>query len=93
MRRNRRDAFSRRLTRETELTVNDLIYPVFVIEGANTAEPVASMPGIERLTVDLLVDEVARLVELNLPAIAAVPEDPAGTEDRRRTGRRAIRTV
>ncbi len=78
MRRNRRDAFSRRLTRETELTVNDLIYPVFVIEGANTAEPVASMPGIERLTVDLLVDEVARLVELNLPAIALFPKIPPG---------------
>ena len=76
MRRNRRDAFSRRLTRETELTVNDLIYPMFVIEGTHTAEPVASMPGIERLTVDLLVDEVARLVELDLPAIALFPKIP-----------------
>ncbi len=76
MRRNRRDAFSRRLTRETELTVNDLIYPVFVIEGANTREPVESMPGIERLTVDLLVEEVAGLVDLNLPAIALFPKIP-----------------
>ena len=74
MRRNRRDAFSRRLTRETELTVNDLIYPVFVIEGANTRAPVESMPGIERLTVDLLVEEVAGLVDLNLPAIALFPK-------------------
>ena len=73
MRRNRRDAFSRRLTRETELTTNDLIYPVFVIEGRNTREPVASMPGIERLSVDLLVREAETLVELELPAIALFP--------------------
>ena len=73
MRRNRRDAFSRRLTRETELTTNDLIYPVFVIEGQNTREPVASMPGIERLSVDLLVREAETLVELELPAIALFP--------------------
>ena len=73
MRRNRRDAFSRRLTRETELTTNDLIYPVFVIEGRNTREPVASMPGIERLSVDVLVREAETLVELELPAIALFP--------------------
>ena len=77
MRRNRRDAFSRRLTRETELTVNDLIYPVFVIEGENAREPVESMPGIERLSVDLLVQEVAALVALDLPAIALFPKIPA----------------
>ena len=73
MRRNRRDAFSRRLTRETELTTNDLIYPVFVIEGRNTREPVASMPGIERLSVDVLVREAETLVDLELPAIALFP--------------------
>ena len=73
MRRNRRDAFSRRLTRETELTTNDLIYPVFVIEGRNTREPVASMPGIKRLSVDLLVREAETLVDLELPAIALFP--------------------
>ena len=73
MRRNRRDAFSRRLTRETELTTNDLIYPVFVVEGQNTREPVASMPGIERLSVDVLVREAETLVELELPAIALFP--------------------
>ncbi len=73
MRRNRHDAFSRRLTRETELTTNDLIYPVFVIDGQNTREPVASMPGIERLSIDLLVREAEALVELELPAIALFP--------------------
>ncbi len=73
MRRNRRDAFSRRLTRETELTTSDLIYPVFVIEGQNAREPVASMPGIERLSIDALVREVETLVELEVPAIALFP--------------------
>ena len=73
MRRNRRDAFSRRLTRETELTTSDLIYPVFVIEGQNAREPVASMPGIERLSIDALVREVETLAKLEVPAIALFP--------------------
>ena len=53
MRRNRAHPFVRNLTRENELTVNDLIYPMFVIEGSGTREPVASMPGIERLTISV----------------------------------------
>ena len=73
MRRNRRDAFSRRLTRETELTTSDLIYPVFVIEGENAREPVASMPGIDRLSIDQLVRDVEVLTGLELPAIALFP--------------------
>ena len=73
MRRNRRDAFSRRLTRETELTTSDLIYPVFVIEGRNAREPVASMPGIERLSIDALVRDAEVFAELELPAIALFP--------------------
>ena len=73
MRRNRHDAFSRRLTRETELTTNDLIYPVFVVEGRNARQPVASMPGIERLSIDELVREAEMFVELELPAIALFP--------------------
>ncbi len=73
MRRNRHDAFSRRLTRETELTTNDLIYPVFVVEGRNAREPVPSMPGIERLSIDELVREAEMFVELELPAIALFP--------------------
>lgn len=76
LRRNRRDVFSRRLTRETELTVNDLIYPLFVIDGEHTREPVASMPGIERLTVDELEREVRELVELDVPAVALFPKIP-----------------
>ena len=57
MRRMRRDDFSRRLMRETTLTPDDLIYPVFVLEGDNNREHVESMPGVERLSIDLLVAE------------------------------------
>jgi porphobilinogen synthase len=78
MRRMRRDAFSRRLARETRLTADDLIQPLFVIEGAARREPVASMPGIERLGIDLLVAEAERLLELGIPAVALFPvPDPA----------------
>jgi porphobilinogen synthase len=81
----RRDAFSRRLARETLLTVDDLIQPLFVIEGKGRREPVGSMPGIERLSIDLLVEEARRLAALGIPAIALFPvPDPASkTEDGR----------
>lgn len=72
-RRLRKHEFSRRLVRENELTVNDLIYPMFVLEGENRRESVASMPGIERLSLDLLLEEVAELVALKIPAIALFP--------------------
>lgn len=73
MRRMRKDDFSRRLMRETVLTTNDLIYPMFVIEGVNQREPVASMPNIERLSIDLLVAEAQELFELGIPMIALFP--------------------
>lgn len=73
MRRMRRDDFSRRLMRENVLTVNDLIYPVFVIEGENKREEIASMPGVERLTIDLLVKEAQEIAELGVPAMALFP--------------------
>ncbi|MGK0459553.1 MAG: porphobilinogen synthase [Candidatus Azotimanducaceae bacterium] len=73
MRRMRRDDFSRRLMREHELTANDLIYPMFVIEGTNTAEPVASMPGVSRMTIDLLVEEAKKVHALGIPMIALFP--------------------
>jgi porphobilinogen synthase len=75
-RRNRRDEFSRRLTRETSLSVDNLIYPMFVIEGNNRREPVASMPGIERVTIDQLVKEAEELHRLRVPAIALFPVTP-----------------
>jgi porphobilinogen synthase len=75
-RRMRRDAFSRRLMRETTLSADDLIWPVFVVEGQDVREPVASMPGVDRLSVDLLVQALGPLVELGLPAIALFPVVP-----------------
>jgi porphobilinogen synthase len=77
LRRARRDDFSRRLVRETQLSVNDLIYPMFVLEGSGQREAVASMPGVERVSIDLLLEEAAELVELGIPAIALFPVTPA----------------
>ncbi|MCH2055938.1 MAG: porphobilinogen synthase [Thalassotalea sp.] len=76
MRRMRKDDFSRRLMAEHQLTVNDLIYPVFVLEGENQLESVDSMPGVERKSIDLLLEEAAELVELGIPAIALFPVTP-----------------
>ena len=82
LRRMRRDPFSRRLARETHLTPDDLIQPLFVIEGQGRREPVASMPGIERLAIDLLVAEAGRLHALGIPAIALFPvPDPASKSE------------
>lgn len=76
LRRLRRDDFSRRLVRENRLSVDDLIYPVFVLEGNQQREAIASMPGIERLSIDLLLEEAAELVELGIPAVALFPVTP-----------------
>jgi porphobilinogen synthase len=76
MRRMRRDEFSRRLMRETHLSVDSLIYPIFVVEGRGDRQPVASMPGVERLSVDLLLRECETLVRLKIPAIALFPVTP-----------------
>jgi porphobilinogen synthase len=73
MRRMRRDDFSRRLMRETILTASDLIYPRFVIEGENRREAVASMPGVERLSIDLLLREAEQCAQLGIPVIALFP--------------------
>ncbi|HEY5558875.1 MAG TPA: porphobilinogen synthase [Steroidobacteraceae bacterium] len=78
LRRMRRDVFSRRLTRETRLTTDDLIQPLFVIEGTGRREPIASMPGIERLSTDLLAAAAEGLFGLGIPAVALFPvPDPA----------------
>ena len=76
MRRMRSHDFSRRLMRENLLTVDDLIYPVFVMEGENAAEAVPSMPGIERLTIDRLVDEAKLIHNLGIPVISLFPVVP-----------------
>ena len=73
MRRMRRDDFSRRLMRESVLTADDFIYPVFVLEGEGRVEPVASMPGVERQSVDVLLKTAERAVKLGIPALALFP--------------------
>jgi porphobilinogen synthase len=85
-RRNRKSDWSRRLVAETVLTTADLIWPLFLIEGRSRREPVASMPGVERLTVDEAVREAERGARLGIPAIGLFPytdpalRDPGGTE-------------
>ncbi len=78
LRRLRRDDFTRRLVREHNLTVDDLIYPVFVLDGQQRREAVASMPGVERVSLDLLLSVAERCVQLGVPVLALFPViDPA----------------
>ena len=85
MRRNRRTKWSRRLVAENVLTVDDLIWPIFVVEGHNVRQPVESMPGVDRLSVDLAVEAAKEAVALGIPVIALFPyTDPKlRTEDGR----------
>ncbi len=73
LRRSRANAFSRDLVRENSISAKDLIYPVFVLEGENKKESVASMPGVERKTLDLLLEECQEIIDLGIPAIALFP--------------------
>lgn len=76
----RKDEFSRRLMRENQLTAADLIWPVFVLDGHNQREAVPSMPGVERLSIDLLVEAAKEAFELGIPAVALFPVTPAGNK-------------
>lgn len=76
MRRMRKNDFSRRLMRENVLTTNDLIYPMFILDGVDKKETIDSMPGIERMTIDHLINEAKELVALGIPAIAIFPVTP-----------------
>ncbi len=76
-RRMRRDEFSRRLMRENQLTANDLIYPLFVLEGDNKKEEIPSMPGVYRQSIDVLLETAADAVKLGIPALALFPVTPA----------------
>ena len=76
LRRTRAHNWLRRLVRENQLTVDDLIYPVFVLDGEQRREAVASMPGVERLSIDVLVEAAAEWVELGIPALALFPVTP-----------------
>ncbi|HSG92025.1 MAG TPA: porphobilinogen synthase, partial [Pseudomonadales bacterium] len=101
LRRMRRDAFSRRLMRETTLSADDFIYPMFVIEGERRREPVPSMPDIERVTIDELLREGEALLGLGVPAIALFPVTDASrkTDDGRESfnpdglAQRAVRAL
>jgi len=73
LRRMRRDAFSRRLMRENVLTANDLIYPVFVLDGDSRTEAISSMPGVERQSIDVLLKTAEECVKLGIPALALFP--------------------
>jgi porphobilinogen synthase len=84
----RHDEFSRRLQREHRLTTDDLIYPVFVIEGKNRTEPVPSMPGVRRYTVDRLLAHAGQCVKLGIPALAIFPM--IGAELKTPDGREAV---
>ncbi|MRJ42628.1 MULTISPECIES: porphobilinogen synthase [Idiomarina] len=77
MRRLRRHEFSRRMVAENQLTAADFIYPVFVLPGTEQRETVASMPGVERLSIDLLVQECKEIAALGIPAVALFPVTPA----------------
>ena len=83
MRRMRRDGFSRRLMRETRLSTDDLIFPVFIVSGSNEKQNIDSMPDMYRMSVDVLLEEAAELVALGIPAIALFPspDDSVKTED------------
>ncbi len=76
MRRMRTDSFSRRLMSENKLSTDDLIYPVFVIEGDNKTETISSMPGVERKSIDILVKEAKQCFQLGIPAMAIFPVTP-----------------
>jgi porphobilinogen synthase len=86
LRRNRMTTFSRRLVKENSLSINDLIYPIFVTYGSNVKEEIKSMPGIYRFSLDLLANEIERIYSLDIPAIALFPKieqslkDPNGSE-------------
>ena len=73
MRRMRRDEFSRRMMRETRLTADDLIFPVFIVEGSGEKQAIESMPNMHRLSIDLLLEEAKELMSLGIPAIALFP--------------------
>ncbi len=101
MRRMRRDDFSRRLMRENHLGVDDLIYPMFITEGENQREAVASMPGIERVSIDQLLVEAGQCSRLGIPAIALFPvvaedgksDDAAEAWNANGLAQRAVRAI
>jgi porphobilinogen synthase len=83
MRRNRKSEWARRLVRENVLTTDDLIWPLFIVDGHNARTPVASMPGVDRVTVDQSVRDAERAVKLDIPCIALFPYTEPSLRDAR----------
>ncbi|TJV51994.1 MAG: porphobilinogen synthase, partial [Mesorhizobium sp.] len=81
LRRMRKADWSRRLVQENRLSVDDLIWPIFVVDGNNIREPIAAMPGVFRLSLDLAVKEAERAAKLGIPAIATFPNVELGLRD------------
>jgi porphobilinogen synthase len=88
LRRNRRSEWARRMTRENQLSTDDLIWPLFIMDGDNKRAPIASMPGVERLTIDQAVREAARAAKLTIPCLALFPYTDPGLRDE--TGSEAL---
>ncbi len=86
LRRNRKNASVRALVSETTLSASDLVYPIFLMEGNNTEEPIHSMPGISRKTIDLFLEELKEIVNLGIRAIAPFPVVPESKKDSKATG-------
>jgi porphobilinogen synthase len=80
-RRNRKADWSRRLVREARLTVDDLIWPLFVTDGDNLREPIGSLPGVSRMSIDLAVEEAKRAAGIGIPALALFPNTPPALRD------------
>ncbi|WP_439573722.1 porphobilinogen synthase [Phreatobacter sp.] len=101
MRRNRKSDWSRRLVRETVLTTNDLIWPIFLVDGSEARAPVATMPGVDRVSIDEAVREAEKAARLGIPALAPFPyvdpdlRDPVGSEaeNQRNLMCRAVRAI
>ncbi len=81
MRRNRKADWTRRLVRETSLSVDDLIWPIFLVPGSGIVEPVAAMPGVNRMSVDKAVEAAREAADLGIPALATFPNEAMELRD------------
>ena len=81
LRRNRRFGWTRALVQENRLSSSDLIFPIFIIEGENTTEPISAMPGVERFSLDLAIEQAKKAAKLGIPAIAPFPNVPLSKRD------------
>ena len=81
MRRNRKADWTRRMVRENQLTVDDLIWPIFLVPGTGISEPIAAMPGVNRLSIDKAVEAAREAADLGIPALATFPNIESSLRD------------